>query len=476
MNRVKRVAKNIIVRSIAQVFNMTLSAGFLMYVTRKLGSIDFGKYTFALSLSGLFVVTAEMGIHTILTKEIAQRKDNIALIFGNVLILKLLLSLLFFIFLVMANYILNSPREVSFIIYAIGFFVLTTSFFDVLNSVFRGYEKMEYEAVFMSLNRVMVVVSGAFALYTGYGLRGFVTALVISNLISLFPVIAILSKKFVIPEMKIDPNLVKVIFRKAFPVGLMLLFTTVILKSGVVLLSLFKDYEATGLYGAPLRLMESLVVFPFFLSTALLPVFTSLYISRAESLVMWYKESFKFLTIIGLPSAVGVTILADNLVRLLFGKEFVNSVIVLQLLIWATFFMSLNTMLSHLLIATDRQRLNAITYSIGAICTVISGLILIPLLSYTGAGLSLLSGQVLMFALSFYFVYRCLFKVSLITLTAKSFISSFLMGGIIFYFKEWNIILSIFLGMLFYFWSLFLLKVIQRKDIELVKDIIWQGR
>ena len=475
MNKTRRVAKNTIVRSAAQVFNMILSAGFLMYVTRKLGSTDFGKYTLAFSLSSLLVVVSEMGVHTLLMREIAKKKDKTNLIFGNILIIKLFLTVLFFLLLAVANYLLNSPREVSYIVYAMGIFVLTTSFFDVINSVFRGYEKMEYEAAFMLLNRVIVVASGAFALYIGYRLKGFATALVISNIMSLFPAVAISFKKFIAPKMKIDADLVKVIFKEAFPIGLMLLLTTVILKSGAVLIPLFKDYTDTGLYGAPLRLMESLIVFPLFFSNALLPVFTALYTSRSESLIRWYEGSFRFLIIIGLPFVIVVTVLANNFVRLLFGKGFADSAIVLQLLIWATFFMSLNTILSYLLIATDRQRLNVITYGIGAVCTVISGLILIPPLSYTGAGISLLSGQILLFAMAFYLIYRTLFKVSLIHLTVKPLISSFLMGGLIFFLKEWNIILGVLFGILFYFGFLFLFRAIHREDMALFKDILRQG-
>jgi O-antigen/teichoic acid export membrane protein len=222
--------------------------------------------------------------------------------------------------------------------------------------------------------------------------------------------------------------------------------------------------------------MESLIVFPLFFSNALLPVFTALYTSRSESLIRWYEGSFRFLIIIGLPFVIVVTVLANNFVRLLFGKGFADSTIVLQLLIWATFFISLNTILSHLLIATDRQRLNVITYGMGAICTVISGLILIPLLSYTGAAISLLIGQILVFATAFYLICRNLFRISLIHLTVKPFVSSFLMGSLIFFFKEWNIILGVFFGILFYIGFLCLFRAIDREDMALLRDILWQGQ
>ena len=219
MNRVRTVAKNTIVRSISQVLCILLSAFFLMYITRKLGSADFGKYTLAFSLAGVLMVVSEMGIHTLLTKKIAQKSDDAAIVYGNILFLKFVFTILFFISLVIAVNLLNYNNDVTNIVYSMGAFVIITSIFDLINSVFRGYEKMEYEAAVMFLNRSMVVGSGFYALYMDWGLQNFVIAIIIGNFLSLIPGTVISLKIFLKPKMIIRLNMMKNILKEAFPIG-----------------------------------------------------------------------------------------------------------------------------------------------------------------------------------------------------------------------------------------------------------------
>lgn len=476
MNTVGRVTKNTLVRSIAQGFNMLFSAIFLIYVTRKLGSADFGKYTFAFSLAGLLIVITEMGVHTLLVREIAKKGVGASAVFGTLLLFKLVTTTVFFLLLFLFVFFSNYSDDTCSVLYIMGVFVAGISFLELFNSVFRGFEKMEYEAGAMFLNRVIVVGAGMVALYLGCGLKGFAMVIAASNLATLLPVIIISSRKFIRPKMKTDKNSLKSTLKEAWPIGLMALLTTIMLKSGVVILSIFKDFTATGWYGAPLRLMESLIVFPLFFATALLPVFTSLHHSQKDSLAKWHEGSVSLLVTIGLPVTLGITVLADKLTLLLFGQAYANSSIVLQLLIWATLFTSLNILLSHLLVAIDKEKANVVCYGAGALGTVSLGLILIPLFSYVGAGVSLLFGQILVFASAFSFANKTLSKISILHLSIKPLVSSILMCGLIYYIQQWNIIFVTLLGGFLYLACLLILEGFRLGSIAGITNAVWFKR
>ena len=471
MSRTRIVAKNIVVRSASQVANIILSTLFVMYITRKLGTADFGKYTAAFSLASLLAIAVtELGIHTLLTKEIAREKDNSRLFLGNVIIIKLVLSLFFFASLYMAINILNYSDEVVYVVCAMGVFSLTASFFELFNSVFRGYERMEYEAAVMFLNRVVVVTSGGTALFMGYNLKVFVTVMALSNLVSFIPAIALSFKRFLVPQFKVDIYLIKTIFKEALPIGLILLFTTLNLKFGVVLLSFLKNYSAAGWYGAPLRLIESLIVFPLFLTTALLPVFSSLHQSGDKAINKWYEGSFRLLIIVGIPVALWVNLAADKIVLLLFGAEYANSAVVLQLLAAALFFLAINMLFSYILIAVDKQMLNIISFGVGSIATVALSLVLVPYLSYIGAGISFLAGQVIIFITSFSLIHKNCYKLPILRVTVKPLLSGVMTGILIFYIREWNIAIVSLLGISLYIGFLVFFRAVQPEDLELLKN------
>ena len=471
MSRTRIVAKNIVVRSVSQVANIILSTFFVMYITRKLGSADFGKYTTAFSLATLLAIAVtELGIHTLLTKEIARKKDNSRLFLGNVIIIKLVLALFFFASLYMAINILNYSDEVVYVAYAMGVFALSTSFFELFNAVFRGYEKMEYEAASMFFNRVIVVSSGGTALFMGYNLKAFVTVMALSNLVSFIPAIALSFQRLLLPKFKVDIYLIKTIFKEALPIGLILLFTTLNLKFGVVLLSFLKNYSAAGWYGAPLRLIESLMVFPLFLTTALLPVFTSLHHSGDTSINKWYEGSFRLLIIVGIPVVLWVNLAADKIVLLLFGAEYANSAVVLQLLTVALLFLAINMLFSYILIAVDKQIFNIISFGAGTATTVALSLVLVPYFSYIGAGISFLVGQVIIFITFFSLIRKSCFKIRILRVTLKPLLSGIMTGIIIFYIRDWNIGVVSLLGVSLYTGFLVLFRAVQQEDMELLRN------
>lgn len=471
MSTARRVAKNTLVRSVAEALNVVLSMFFLMYVTRRLGTEDFGKYVFAFYLGALFIVIGEMGLHTLLAREIAKDRDRAGKVIGNALVLKIFLVMVYFAFLKLVVFLMGYPPEVSKIVYLMAGFVLATSYIDLFNAIFRGLEKMEYEAGAMFLNRVMVVTSGILAVYLGAGLNGFVLTIFLANLVATIPAMLV-SFKLLRPRLNMDLGLAKSLLKDTLPIGLMMVFTSIILKSGTVMLSFFQNDIAVGLYGAPHRLFESLLIFPGFFSAALLPVFTKLHTSNREGLARGYAGSLRLLTMVGLPIAAGITVLADKFIFLLFGQAYGGSEMVLQILIWAWLFAALNVMLTHFMIASGKQRLNMAIYGACTVGHLVFAIWLIPTFSYTGTSLALLLSQVLLFGSMFFSVSREFFRAPALSFFLKPFASSLLMGGIIFFLKTLNLFLVVLISAGLYFCFLLLFRGLIRDDLTLAKEII----
>ncbi len=471
MNTARRVIKNTLVRTGAEVLNFALSAIFLIYVARHLGSADFGKYSFAFAFAGLFVIFTDMGLHTLFIKEVAREKEKAGKLMGNLLAIKFVLALItFFILFIIIN-LMNYPLETKRLVYIMGIFVMGTSLLDLFNSLFRAFERMEYEALIMFLNRLVVVASGIFALYLGCGLEGFAIAILAANLLTVIPSSFLAFKNISTPVLEIDMVLWKHLFKEATSIGLMMLFTTIYLKADTVILSIMKSDSAVGLYSAPHRLIEALIIFPTFFLAALFPVFTRFYQSSRDSLFKAYESSFKFLLIIGLPMAVATTVMAEKFTMTIFGRGFINSAIILSILIWACLFIFLNTLLSYLIIAMGRQKLNIISFGISALTNVILNFILIPSYSYIGASIALVISQTILFALNFIFVSSGLSRLPLHRIVLKPLFGSLFLGGIVGYIKEANLFLLILVGSIIYFGILILLRTFSQEDVSVVKGL-----
>ena len=472
MNTVKRVVKNTVIRTGAEVLNFGLSALFLIYVARHLGSVDFGRYSFAFSFAGLFVIFTDMGLHTLFIREVAKEEGKAGKLLGNLLVIKSFLALLTFSILFSTINLMDYPQETRRLVYIMGIFVVGTSFLDLFNSLYRAFEQMEYEALIMFLNRLVVVTSGIFTLYLGYGLERFAIAILIANLLTIAPCSFLAFRRFSVPRFEIDIGLWKDLFKEAIPVGLMMVFTTIYLKVDTVILSVLKGDSAVGLYSAPHRLIEALIIFPTFFLAALFPVFTQLNQSSKDSLQKAYEGSFRTILILTLPMAVAIIVLSDRFTEIIFGKEFINSAMVLRILICACLFISLNVLLSHLIIAIGRQKLNIISFGISAFTNVILNLILIPSYSYIGASIALVVSQMILFALNFTFVSSRLSRLPIHRMVLRPLFGSLFLGVVIGYIKEVNLFLVILAGFIVYFGILILLKTFSQEDVLMVKSLV----
>jgi O-antigen/teichoic acid export membrane protein len=472
MNTVRRVVKNIAVRTGAEILNFTLSTIFLIYVARHLGSADFGKYSFAVSFAGLFVIFTDMGLHTMFIREVAKEKGKAGKLLSNLLIIKSILVLFTFSILFITINLMNYPHETKRLVYIMGIFVISTSLLDLFNSLFRAFERMEYEALIMFLNRLAVVTSGIFALHLNYELVGFAITILTVNFLTIIPCSFLAFRGLSVPRLEIDMDIWRHLFKEAIPIGLMMLFTTIYLKADTVILSILKGDSAAGLYSAPHRLIEALIIFPTFFLAALFPVFTKFHQSSRDSLFKAYEGSFRFLLILALPMAVATTVLSDKFTMIIFGREFINSAIVLSILIWACLFIFLNTLLSYLIIAIGSQKFNIISFGISALTNLILNLILIPSYSYIGAGIALVVSQTILFALNFTFVSSGLSRLPLHRMILKPLFSSLFLGGVIGYIKDANLFLLILASFILYFGILILLRTFSQEDILVVKGLV----
>jgi O-antigen/teichoic acid export membrane protein len=154
MNTIQTTAKNTSVLAISQVITSILGFFLLIYIARYLGEVGFGKYSFAVSFTTLFVIFADPGISNYIIREPARNKNLTNEYLTNVSIIKLLLSFLAFAFIVLTINLMDYPRDTTYAVYLFGFYMILTSFALTFRSIFQAFERMEYDAVVMVIEKI----------------------------------------------------------------------------------------------------------------------------------------------------------------------------------------------------------------------------------------------------------------------------------------------------------------------------------
>ena len=170
-----------------QIGGRAIRAIIVIYAARVLGTAGFGIASYALSLTGFFMVFADMGISSLLTKYAAQNPDKRDRYFATLLVLKCLcIGTSFIAILAIGPFVGNIPEAVALLPLA-GLVLVFDSLREFALAMVRAREKMEYEAALSIITNITTVtLSFAFliiqktphALLLGYAAgRGFGLAL-----------------------------------------------------------------------------------------------------------------------------------------------------------------------------------------------------------------------------------------------------------------------------------------------------------
>ncbi|MDD3042311.1 MAG: flippase [Methanosarcinaceae archaeon] len=464
MNTAQKVAKNTGVLFFAQLVSYPLGFLYVMYTARYLGTEQFGVLSFALAFTGIFMVLANMGFGVLAVREIARDKSLAKKYLGNVIPIKIILSIICFGLIVLSMKYLEYPEQTVRVVYFITAGMLFNSFTELFNSLFKAFEKMEYISIGTIGNKIIVLSLTLFAIFRGHGLVTISAIYSFSSLIVFIYTLFICLWKYVVPVIEIDRDFWKDSVKKALPFFLSAVVNIIAFKIDIIMLSTIKGDEAVGYYSAAYRLLETLIFIPAALSTSLYPVFSNFHISAKNALNSAYEKSFKFLLITGLPIAVGTTLLADRIILLIYGKEFYPAIPALQILIWTIPVIFLSYMLGTLFASINRQ---VLSLKIGIFITalnIIINLLLIPKYSFMGAALATVITYTASFILSFYFISRLTCKIPILNFTLGPLAANAIMGIFILTFIEGNIFLLVASSAAIYLIILSLFGVVSKRD------------
>jgi len=473
MITVQRIAKNVGALFAAQFVVSILGLVLSVFIARSLGDVIFGKYSFALAFTAIFAIFSDLGYNTLLIREVARDKSSAGKYLNNVLCIRALLSFVIFTLIVITINIMDYPADTKIIIYLFGIYTLIVSFSAVFKVTFRAFEKMEYEAVITILTDVIRVSLGLFVLFLGYGLIELALIFIFSGVFDVIFSFLICERKFAKLKIELDFEFWKCTIKVALPLSVLSIFGLIYGRIDTIMLSMMEGDAVVGWYNAAFNLVLGLKPIPALFLNAIFPLMSYYYVSSIDSFKVAYEKASKFLLTLGLPLAVGITLLADRIILILYGEQFYPSVIALQILAWDLLLIFLYLPLGNVLISTNKQNQMAAITCMSVLLNVILNLILIPPLSYIGAAIATIITITFLFVIYFYLVSKQLqlHTLFLHRIITRPLIASLVMGLFIYFCTAMNLLLIISLSIIFYFTILYLIGGFSKEDSDLIREI-----
>jgi O-antigen/teichoic acid export membrane protein len=472
----RTIFRNSIFSFAAQAIIKIFSFAFSIFVARYLGAESFGQYSTITAFVGTFAIFSDLGLSLYTTRQIARWQDvpegkqKASDLYSNILFLRLLLSIITVISVTAVAYATHRPLPIIVGIAVNSLILVLYAVQGSSEAVLGGFERLDITSSTKIINQTIFVLVGGVLLWAGLGYFG----LIFANLIGVFVMMIICwfaVKKLGLRIWRPNPETWIRLLTLSIPFGIIGFTLGLSYKFDTVLLNIFRSDQETGYYNAAYNLIFSLVVFSNAINTALYPSLSRISVTAPEKLATFYNRVLRYLMIISLPIAVGGTILADQIISLLYGNEYAPSVIALRILIWVLPFMYASEFLGYVIVIGNKEARVARAVIISTSFNILLNLFLVPKYGYVAASIMTVLTEMILVGQYIFYLRNQVKGMNYIKNVGLPFLSALLMGIAVFYLQtRINLIPNILIGVVVYILVSFAIGLIGREEISFVKQ------
>ena len=370
-------------------------------LARYLGPEQFGFLSYAVSLTSLFAIATHMGLSGLVVKELVSFKMEKNIILGTVFFIKSIGALIGFVILLLIAFLTEEIWSFHFWVLIIISSMLFFKPFEVIDFWFNATVQAKYSALSNTtailtglLIKVIFIAFGMSLLWLA--LTYFIEACLIAVLFVYF---FYKKDKMSVFLWRFSSVKAKKLLSKGWMIMLGSIFAIVYLKIDQVMLKWLIGDKPVGIYSVAASLSEAWYFVPTVIVTSLFPKLIEFKESDFTNYNHRLQQLFDFLFTLALIIAIAVTIIASDVISLLYGDEYMEAAVILSIHIWASLFIFMRAAFSKWIIMEDVLIFSLITQGFGAFANVILNLILIPQYDVYGAAIATL----LSYAIASYF-------------------------------------------------------------------------
>jgi O-antigen/teichoic acid export membrane protein len=353
---VSYIKKNLFALLVTQAATWVISLVVLTVVPDAVGDDGFGALTYATAYVGFFLLVAELGTPTYLTREVARDHSIVGSYVFNTFVMKVVFTIVLSAVAIALARALGNTGDLLLLIVIGCFGMLCIVLNDVLTSALMGMERMAKPAAFATIYVYVGSGGGLIALFLGGGLILYATVYALAALI---PVVAasVLLWPRVRGHIHLDFGIWRTVVLGGLPLMVLIVFSRIYGTIDIPILQQMAGEETVGWYGVAYRWAS----IPVFISTATMmaffPQFSAHGVAVTAEFSRLVNRAIRLVLFVAIPSTVGIAMVAGDLVALFYdGDTYDPSIVLIQILAICIPAAAVDTILAMALIASDRQR------------------------------------------------------------------------------------------------------------------------
>jgi O-antigen/teichoic acid export membrane protein len=371
-------------------------------VARLLGPEGRGLFAIAAAIGAVGIQLGNAGIHSSNTYYVAQNRALLPTLLGNSLLISLGMgiSLIGVTAVTFTFYPQIAPLEGALLWFAFLWIPLGL-FYLLLQNLLIGLEQFRYYNITEIVTKVLYGVFIALLIWLHQVVVEWVyLAFMIAGVVG----IIVLWRKLMLESGPV--NYSWSIFRQSLSFGvrayLVALFSFLVMRIDLFMVEGILGLEATGHYSIAVTLADYVYMIPVVVGTILFPKLSAMQ-SKQEKWHFTKKLLFWFTPFIALISFLAA-LLADPLIRLLFGNAFVPAVEAFIWLLPAIIFLSINTVFMNYFASLGMPLITLYSTVFATGVNVLGNWWLLPELGIAGASIASMIAYGIMLLISIYYI------------------------------------------------------------------------
>lgn len=393
----RRAAGDVAVQLFGRVGNLAFGVVVTLLLARALGDEGFGQWATLLAIVFFGNAFGELGLETVAVTRAAAARQDEALWVGAVVTLRSVLAVpvvggSFLVVLLIAD---SSEMRLAgaLLSLTLAFGGLTSS-----RAVFQLRTRNDITILVLTVNSILWTGAVVLLAATDAGLAGFALAFVLAQAAST-------SLQFVLAvrtggvALRGARRYWGELVRVALPVSIAGLMVTAYVRIDQILVFEIAGARDGGLYGAAYRVLDQSQFIPATVMTTLLPMISAAHPGDPARVRRLTQTGGELMAIPSFGALAFALALAEPIMRLLFGEQFIDAAPALPILLGAFVCVAFGFLIGSLRIVLGLQKRFVVYAAIGLVFNVVANLLLIPSYGFLGAAWVTLGTELLVLGL-----------------------------------------------------------------------------
>ncbi len=465
------IAKNTFWIGFGEITSRLIKLIIIFYAIRILGASDWGLFSYFISLCSLFMIFSDVGLSSILTRELAKNDQERDKYIATSFVVKISLNIIIFILIILLAPVFTKNNLSTSVIPIIGLLMIFEGIRDFVFAINRSMEKMDVEAFVKIFTNILIVVFAYLFLTHSRTVYSLAIGYMLGSLSGLILTLIIFRKYFNNLAKNFSKKLIRPLLTIAWPFAFFAILAPIMSNTDAVMLGWIKDTKEVGYYATSQRVVAFLYIIPGLITSSLLPSLSK-QLNDKDKIKNVVHSSVKLIYLFSIPVVLGGLVIGDQLIVTLFGAEYVPAIYMFQISLLSILFVFPALIFNSIIFIFNKHSSIIKISLIATILNVLINILLIPKYGGVGSAIATLLSQFIILIL----IKKELSKIIELKIFSnlyKIILASIIMSMFLYILKYFgiNLYISIISSIFIYFVTLV---IIREKSLIQIQNILKQ--